>query len=213
MTTFDVSDSPVISIEDNFNLVYNGRYGRVVWDRETNTNHVETMKGPLPEGKFVWDGVDWLGGMDPGEKKLVPFDVVRVYFGDPRSIMTAGQRFEDRKGKVGDIAPRPEETRRLSVLYGVYDTDAHLVKDMVPDVSISTADGTVVVCPASDPMGRYIYGHISESAESHDLATTIEQMKMQIRLLEEQAKAEAKKGSNNGADVKDDQPPARGSSR
>jgi hypothetical protein len=206
MTLLNGSSAPVLSPEDSFSLVYLGTYGTVVYNKERNENDIAVHKGPLPEGKYVWDGVDYLGGMEKGQRRLVPFDLVRIYFGDPRSLVTR-QRFETRKGETGDIAPRSEETRRLSVLYGVYDTDAEKVKDLVPAVNITTADGVEVFCPAVDPQGNHVYGHISDSAENYDLATTIESMKMQIRLLEEQQKATEKKGtSNDGADVETDGP-------
>jgi hypothetical protein len=202
---------PVLSVEDSFRLVYSGTYGRLDYDKATNVNAIEVVKGPLPEGKFVWDGVDYLGGMTKGEERFIPFDIVRVYFGDPRSIMTGGQRFEDRKGQPGDIAPRPEETRRLSVLYGLYDTDAARVKDIVPVVTITTAEGAEVICPATDPLGHHVYGHVANSAENYDMATTIEQMKMQIRMLEEQQKVIEQRGhDNSGADVEVDEPRRRG---
>jgi hypothetical protein len=200
----------VLSIEDSFRLTYLGRYGTVVYDKATNENHVEQVEGPLPAGKFVWDGVDYLGAMEAGEERFVPFDIVRVYFGDPRSIMTGGQRFEDRKGNPGDIAPRPEETRRLGVLYGVYDTDADKVRDIVPLVDIHTADGTEIVCPATDPEGLHVFGHIANQEENYDLATTIEQLKMQVRMLEDAQRANDKKGDDNsGKDVTVDGPRKR----
>jgi len=201
---------PVLSIEDNFRLTYLGTYGSVRFDKERGENQIDTIEGPLPSGKFVWDGVDYLGGMEAGDSRFVPFDVVRVYFGDPRSITSGGQRFEDRRGNVGDIAPRPEETRRLGVLYGLYDTDAAKVCHMVPMVSIHTADEEEIFCPATDPEGLHVYGHIADSAESYDLATTIEQLKMQVRMLEEAQKANTKKGDDNsGKDVEVDGPRKR----
>jgi hypothetical protein len=200
-------DMPVLSVEDSFRLVYHGTYGVLHFDKNTGENEIETVQGPLPRGKFVWDGVDYLGDMANGEERFVGFDVVRVYFGDPRSIMTGGQRFEDRKGRAGDIAPRPEETRRLSVLYGLYDTDSARVHQIVPDVGIFTAEGTEIICPATDPLGEHVYGHVTDSAENYDLATTIESLKVQVRALEEAQKANAKRGDDNsGADVEVDAP-------
>lgn len=206
---------PVLSIEDSFRLVYHGKYGVLVPHGKDQPpgNDVDIVEGPLPERRYVWDGVDHLGGMAAGEERFVPFDIVRVWFGDPRSIMTGGQRFEDRKGNIGDIAPRPEETRRLSVLYGVYDTDCTKVRDMAPEVSIYTAAGEEIVCPATDPEGLMVYGHIADSKENYDMATTIEQLKMQVRMLEEAQKANEAKGHNNsGADVEVDGPKKRAAS-
>lgn len=206
-------NAPVISVEDSFRLAYNGSYGKVVYDKATNTDSIEKVKGPLPHGKYVWDGVDYLGGMEAGDERFVPFDIVRVYFGDPRSIMHSGQRFETRRGDPGDIAPRQEETRRLSVLYGLYSTDNHKLDTVVPDVYITNSEGDPIFCPAVDPEGLHVYGHVTETSESYDLATQLEQMKMQTRLLEERIKAQEEKGhANTGGDVAVDEP-KRGSSR
>jgi hypothetical protein len=98
----------------------------------------------------------------------------------------------------------------LACLYGLYDTDAVRVGQMVPDVSIFTADDTEVVCPATDPLGEHVYGVIAPQSQSYDLATQLEQMKMQIKLVENQLKAQDKKGDDNsGDDVEVDGPPKK----
>lgn len=202
-------NAPVLSVEDSFSLVYNGSYGKVVYDRVTQIDSVETITGPLPEGFYVWDGVDYLGGAEEGEERFVPFDVVRLYFGDPRSIMSQGQRFETRKGDPGDIAPRQEETRRLSVLYGLYSTDIFKLDSIVPDCTIKTAKGEEIITPAVDPQGKNIYGHVSSTNAAYDQATTIEQLKNQLAMLEEAQKALERRGNDNsGSDVEVDGPPA-----
>jgi hypothetical protein len=208
MTLLNGSTAPTLSAEDNFSLTYHGSYGALRYERETNTNHVDRVEGPLPKGRFVWDGVDYLGGLEPGAVKLVPFDLVRLFWGDPRSVPGAGQFVEDRRGNSGNVAPREEETRRLSVFYGLYDTDSAKVHLIVPDVTIETAEHLEVITPATDPLGEHIYGHIAPSAENHDVATQIAQMKMQIKLLETHQKELERRGDDNsGADVKDDVPP------
>jgi hypothetical protein len=62
-------------------------------------------------------------------------------------------------------------------------------------------------------MGLHIYGHISDSTENYDLATTLEQLKMQVRMLEEAAKANERRGNDNsGDDVEVDGPRGRAAS-
>jgi hypothetical protein len=201
---------PTLSAEDNFTLTYHGSYGVLRYERETNENHVERVRGPMPKRKFVWDGVDYLGGLEEGQSKLVPFDLVRVYWGDPRSVPGSGQSVEDRRGNQGNVAPREEETRRLACLYGLYDTDAAKVQTIVASVTIMTAEQIEVVCPATDPEGEHVYGHIAPSAENYDLATQLSQLKMQQKLLENAMKAlEGRGDDNSGADVKDDLPPTK----
>ena len=67
-------------------------------------------------------------------------------------------RTEDRNG-IGDIPPREHEIRRLSALYGLYDTNAGQLADAVPDVTITTGDDVEIICPATDPDGKHIYGY------------------------------------------------------
>ena len=207
--------TPTLRAEDNFRLLYNGTYAKTVFIKDTSEaggGHVdlELVEGPLPRGKFVWDGEDYLGGLEAGKAKLVPFDLVRVFFGDPRSVPGVRGRTEDRHGQVGDIPPREHEIRRLATLYGIYDVNMGRLAEAVPDVEITTADGVTVVCPAIDPDGSHVYGHDADSAEIHDVATQLQHMREQIALLEQQAKAEGKRGSkNDGSDVGHDGPPSK----
>jgi len=206
---------PTIAAEDNFKLVYHGTYTKTIFvpDKDVAGGgriDLEEVQGPLPTGRFLWDGTDYLGGLEEGEAKLVPFDVVRVYFGDPRSVSGTFGRTESKKGVIGDIPPREQELRRLAVLYGLYDTHIEWLDRAVPNVTITTADDTEVICPASDPDGKHIYGYAHESAEVHDVATQLSKMREQIKLLEQQAKAQEKRGVvNDGADVEVDGPPQR----
>jgi hypothetical protein len=210
MSLLNLNPVPTLSAEDNFRLLYLGSYGEVVFNKEAFANDIIRVKGPLPARKYVWDGIDYLGGLDEGAEKLVPFDLVRVYFGDPRSVVGKQQRVETRRGEVGDVPPRDHEIRRLAVLYGIYDVDAAHLAEMVPDVAIYTAEGDEVFCPATDPYGEHVYGVIAPSEPNHDLATNIEKMKAQIKMLEDQQNAmERRKDANDGADVSVDAPPHR----
>jgi hypothetical protein len=202
--------APTLRSEDNFRLVYLGTYSVTTYDKATNTIGVEEREGPLPKGKFVWNGEDYLGGLEAGQAKLVPFDLVRVFFGDPRSVPGVQGRTEDKRGVVGDIPPREHEIRRLATLYGLYDANAEMLPFAVPQVAIHTADDIEVICPATDPDGEHVYGYTHDTAEVHDVATQLANMRQQIAMLEQQAKAEEKKGSkNDGSDVSHDGPPDR----
>jgi hypothetical protein len=206
--------TPTLRAQDSLRLVYNGTYAKTVAiDDSTKPGGVriglETVEGPLPFGRFSWDGEDYLGGLEAGQAKLVPFDLVRVFFGDPRSVNGVQGRTEDKNG-VGDIAPRENEIRRLCVLYGIYDVNADLLAQAVPDVTITTGDDIEVICPATDPDGKHSYGFEASSAEVHDVATQLSKMREQIKMLETQAAAEAKRpAKNDGADVTVDGPPAK----
>lgn len=201
--------APTIRAEDNFKLVYNGTYGVTTVDKATNTIGIEQVEGPLPKGKYLWDGEDYLGGMEAGQAKLVPFDLVRVFFGDPRSVMGVKGRTESSKGVIGDIPPRENEIRRLSTIYGLYEANAPRLPEAVPNVTITNADDQIIYFVTDDLEGGNVYGFVADTAEVHDVATQLANMRQQIRMLEEQARAESKNGKNDGADVAHDGPPAK----
>jgi hypothetical protein len=206
------SQPPTLQTEDSLRLVYNGTYSKTVLVPDATKAgggriDIEIVEGPLPFGKFVWDGTDFLGGLEPGYAKLVPFDLVRLFFGDPRSVPGVQGRTEDRKGNVGDIPPREQEIRRLSTIYGLYDVNAELLPRAVPDVTITTADDVEVICPAADPDGTHVYGYAGTTAEVHDVATQLSNMRKQIAMLEAAQRAEETNGKNDGSDVVTDGPP------
>jgi len=206
--------APTLRAEDNLRLVYNGTYAKTIFVKDPNEGgggHIdlELVEGPLPFGRFLWDGEDYLGGLEAGQAKLVPFDLVRVFFGDPRSVPGVQGRTEDKRG-IGDIPPREHEIRRLATLYGIYDVNLIRLSEAVPDVTITTGDDIEIICPATDPEGKHVYGYEHDTAEVHDVATQLSKMREQIKMLESQAKAEAKRGvKNDGADVTTDGPPQR----
>lgn len=207
------SQVPTLRSEDSLRLLYNGTYSKTVFVKDASDpggGHIdlELEEGPLPSGRFLWDGEDYLGGLEPGHAKLVPFDLVRLFFGDPRSVPGVQGRTEDKRG-IGDIPPREHEIRRLAALYGLYEVNSARLPEAVPDVTITTGDDVEIICPATDPEGKHVYGYEHDTAEVHDVATQLANMKAQIRLLEQAQTAEAKKGAkNDGADVKTDGPPA-----
>lgn len=204
--------TPTLRSQDSLRLVYNGSYANTIAIEDSAKPGgvrigLERVEGPLPHGKFVWDGEDYLGGLEAGQTKLVPFDLVRVFFGDPRSVPGVQGRTEDKNG-IGDIAPREHEIRRLATLYGLYDVNATLLADAIPDVTITTGDDIEIICPAVDPEGKHSYGYERDTAEVHDVATQLSKMREQIKMLEQQAAAEAKRpAKNDGADVTVDGPP------
>src|ERR1700689_1446525 len=154
------SSPPTLSDTDTFALTYHGTYTRTLFvpDKDRAGGgyiDIEEIEGPLPTKRFLWGGKDVLGGMEAGQMRLVPFDIVRLYFGDPRSVPGEFGRVETKNSKVGigDIVPREQEIRRLCVLYGLYETHMDLLPKAVPACTITTADGIEVICPAIDPDG------------------------------------------------------------
>lgn len=201
--------APTIRAEDSFRIVYHGSYSVCTVDKATNTIGLERVEGPLPKGKYLWDGEDYLGGMEEGQVKLVPFDLIRLFFGDPRSVMGVKGRTENSKGLIGDIPPRENEIRRLSTIYGLYEANAPLLPEAIPDVTITNADDQEIISVAMDLEGEHVYGHQADTAEVHDVATQLSNMRKQIAMLEQQAAKEVENGKNDGSDVVHDGPPVR----
>ena len=205
---------PTLRSEDSLRVLYNGSYTKTIFVKDSadpGGGHIdlELVEGPLPAGKFVWDGEDYLGGLEPGKAKLVPFDLVRLFFGDPRSVPGVQGRTEDKRG-IGDIPPREHEIRRLAALYGLYEVNAARLPEAVPDVTITNGDDIEIVTPATDPEGKHAYGYDRDSAEVHDPASRFAALEAEMRLVKQQLEAEAKRpAKNDGADVEVDGPPAR----
>jgi hypothetical protein len=183
-------NAPIISAEDTFLLKNEGTE-------------------PLPWKRFLCGGKDYLGGLEPGKTKQVPFDLIRIWFGDPRSVV--GQQLEaDYGGIKGDIAPREHEIARLCQLYGVQEQAGQSTVDTMmaraPKVSIKTEDGSDILTPAQDPDGTQVYGHVKTDTEQYDVATMLADYRNRIEQLEKQQAAEKAGKRNDGADVKHDGP-------
>jgi hypothetical protein len=115
----------------------------------------------------------------PGKTALVPFEVIRVWWGDPRSKPQIYTKFQDSKER-GLVNKREDEIRRLGVLYGNYCTDVNTLLD--PDyprgspfygetkvcphpVSVQTEAGDTVVPACFDRTGENIYPAVNTSTE------------------------------------------------
>jgi hypothetical protein len=120
----------------------------------------------------------------PGKTALVPFEVIRVWWGDPRCRPQVYTRFRDSgipNGQpAGVVNKREEEIRRLGVLYGSYCTDvdtllspdydrgsAHYGEPkVVPHpVSIQTENGDPVIPACFDRSGENVYPVVNTSVE------------------------------------------------
>lgn len=129
---------------------------------------------PLTPGGKGWNIL-------PGKTALVPWRVIQIWWGDPRSRYGGRwEKFHDSYEK-GYIAPREEVIRQLGVLYGSYaaDVDALLATEwprghdeygqetkVVPHpVSIQTEDGTPIVPACFDRGGEHIFGFVNTDSE------------------------------------------------
>jgi len=161
---------------------------------QNNTNKRLT----LPDGRtdlLRWARVAYR--CEAGEKVIVPWPVIALYFGDPRSqpdkIVTA----EDSQG-VHQVPMRMAELQRLSVFWGVYEQGIDIIADMVPDVSITTLTGTEIIPPVFDPYGEHIYGYQKSMQKSSDIATLMSQMQEELDELRSKYDSIQIHGDNDG---------------
>lgn len=165
--------------------------------------------GPLtlPDGRtplLRYARIDY--PLAPGEETIVPFDVIVLYFGDPRSRNGMIQKFMDSRGE-GVIPTREAELARIAVFWGVYEDGVDNLVNVVPDITITTLDGQAIVPPPFDPFGDNVYGFEKNNDTSQSgVAATIESMQTQIDQLMAMQRAMEDRGQDNDADVEEDLP-------
>lgn len=142
--------------------------------------------------------------VEAGEKQIVPWEVIALYFGDPRSQVDKIVEAEDSQG-VHKVPTRGNELLRLSVFYGVYEQGVEELAAVVPDVRITTLQGVEIVPPCFDPDNEYTYGYQKSMHRSGDVATMLANleeaqasMQQQIDTLRQHAVAIQEHGDNNG---------------
>ena len=155
---------------------------------------------------YTWARRKYIVG--PGETLTVPWDIVRLNFGDPRSVNEVYQKYEDQNGEQGDIPPRGREVARLCVLHGIYAGNEIRLPEChsVRYITIRTMDGQEIFCPAVDIDGSISYGHREGDRDVQDPATMMATMKAQMQRMQEQM--DAMNGNNPDLvnDVGRDQP-------
>ena len=174
MTT--LSPTPVtINIEDAFLITNNTDPASVPIEWQDSEGNWRSWDGILD---LIWVRRHYI--IPPGAQRQVPFDVVRLYFGDPRSVVGEPGKFEDFDGKRGDIAPREKEVQRVAGLWGLYDQNIHMMQEypafantLITTIGTPDAPMTEIFTPAVDPAGTAIYGHQRVQETSYDLATLL----------------------------------------
>lgn len=144
--------------------------------------------------------------LSPGERVIVPFSVVALYFGDPRSRNGMIQKFKDSQGE-GVIPTREAELGRIAVYYGVYEDGIVNLPNVVPDISIFTLDEVEIVPPCFDPYGDNIYGFQKNMDQTQGgVAATMESLQAQMDQLRSMQESMLARGQDNDADVEEDLP-------
>ena len=138
------------------------------------------------------------------EKVIVPWPVICLYFGDPRSQMNQVVDAEDSRGKH-KVPARGNELLRLSVFYGVYEQGVDSLAAMVPDVRISTLAGVEIIPPVFDPECTYTYGFQKSAQRTDDVASLIANLQDQVDALKS-AQANMLVNGNNDAPIPEDNP-------
>lgn len=139
------------------------------------------------------------------EKVIVPWPVIALYFGDPRSQMDKIVKAEDSQGEHS-VPMRPAELLRLSVFWGVYEQGVDALAAMIPDVTISTLTGVEIVPPCFDPYGEHIYGHKRSMQKSSDIATLMGQMQEELDELRARYDSIQVMGQDNDGAIPVDNP-------
>lgn len=135
---------------------------------------------------------------EPGEKVIVPWAVIALYFGDPRSQMDKVIEAEDSQG-IHKVPARGNELLRLSVYYGVYEQGVDSLAAVIPHVRITTLAGVEIIPPCFDPECEYMYGFNKSTQKSGDVATLINNLQEQIDALKTQQHSMQLHGDNDGS--------------
>jgi hypothetical protein len=150
-----------------------------------------------------WDKIAYR--CEPGMEVIVPWPVIALYFGDPRSQHGKMVEAQDSRG-MHQVPTRGNELLRLSVFYGTYEHNIDILAAVIPDVTILTLDNVEIIPPCFDPEGEYIYGFQRSMQKSQDVATLIESMQEQIDALRAGQAARNQYGDNDGEIPRDDPP-------
>ena len=138
----------------------------------------------------------------PGKTGLVPFEVIRVWWGDPRSRPNVFTKFSDSL-EAGHVNKREAEIARLGVMYGSYVADVDSLNDpewppgdprrgVEPKrtpwpVTVTTEGGQVVVPACFDRTSEAVYGSVqSESADLNDQVQYQQHVETELDRLREE---------------------------
>jgi hypothetical protein len=142
-----------------------------------------------------WDRIAYECG--PGEETIVPWPVIALYFGDPRSKHGMVAEATDSRG-THMVPARGDELLRLSVFYGCYEHNVDVLAARIPDVTIMTLDGMEIIPPCFDPDGEYTYGYERNLQKSGDVATLLANAQAQVDALKARLDKLETQGDNDG---------------
>jgi len=157
----------------------------------------------------------------PKATALVPFGMVCLYWGDPRSRPQVTGRFSEK----GAIAKREQELERLGVKYGVYSQDLDLLnadewppnhanagvqaKHRPHKVQIQTENGATVTPACFDVGGEKVYAAVrNDSEDLNDEVLYRQHLESELDAIKEKLRQMAP-GASESDDAEVDVPSAR----
>lgn len=161
----------------------------------------------LPDGRtdlLRWARIAYR--LEAGDETIVPWPVIALYFGDPRSQMDKIVKAEDSLGEH-QVPMRPAELLRLSVFWGVYEQGVDALAAVVPDVTIQTLTRVEIIPPVFDPYCEHIYGFQRSMGKSQDVATLMGELQDQLDELRSKYDSIQVNGDNDGVIPKDNPNP------
>lgn len=151
----------------------------------------------------------------PGKSALVPFELIRIYWGDPRSRPEVYTKFSDGKER-GYVNKREDEISRLGNLYGSFATDvASLLDPAFPPnsdrygetkhvphpVSVRTEAGETITLPCFDQKGDKVYAAVqTDTVDLNDQVVYRQHLEEKMDALRAELEDIRNGGVGNGAD-------------
>lgn len=134
--------------------------------------------GPHPL-LFLWDSKKYR--LDPGQQMPVPFELAKLYLGDPRSGPSMAS-IRDFRGIVHWIPDRASEIRRLRCLYDNQTGDESTVVGF-PQVRVFDLEGKPVITVLDDPSGETTTPVNQSVADNNEIMAIIQRQQATIDML------------------------------
>lgn len=135
-----------------------------------------------------WDLVDYV--IPPGGTDFMPFEAMKLFFGDPRSTNQV-RSMRDSRGITSFLPDRQTEVRRLRLLYshgfgdftGNEGSDVVWEQDKIPHIEVRTLNDERIYTVLDDPAGSSVLPALTSQADESRLRDVVEQQGRLIRSL------------------------------
>jgi hypothetical protein len=136
----------------------------------------------------LWDMVDYV--IPPGGEDFLPFEAVKLFFGDPRATDKV-RSVHDVRGIVGFLPDRPAEVRRLRLMYdhgfgdytGKEGPEVVWDPQKIPLVTVETLKGERIWTVLDDPVGTTVLPATTTVSQDAELRDVVRQQGQLIRSL------------------------------